>query len=104
VVAIYVLGVMETTGEVRQGVPVVAVEIDAQVRRLTREEIVEFHSAGNRLKMAYLPMLTMMNNPLAPHLVLQIIDQLGRLFPQETQRLAVLGSNLAWKSRVQPIG
>ena len=49
-------------------------------------------------------MLTAMNNPLAPHLMLQIIEQLERLFPHEAQRLAVLGSNLAWKSRVQPIG
>lgn len=104
VVAIYVLGAIEATGEVQQGVPVVAGGIDAQVRRLTREEIVSFHGSGGRLKLAYLPMLTAMANPLAPHLMLQIIDQLGRLFPGEAQRLAVLGSNLAWKSRVQPIG
>jgi hypothetical protein len=104
VTAIYILGAMETNGAVRQGVPVVAAGIDSQVRRLTREEIVVFHSSASGLKLAYLPMLTAMNNPLAPHLMLQIIEQLERLFPHEAQRLAILGSNLAWKSRVQPIG
>ncbi len=39
-----------------------------------------------------------------PDVMLQIIDQMSHLFPHEAQRLAILGSNLAWKSRVQPIG
>ena len=104
VVAVYVLGTIEASGEVQQGVPVVAAGIDTQVRRLAQEEIVLFHTSSGLLKLAYLPMLTAMNNPLAPHLMLQIIDRLTHLFPHEAQRLAILGSNLAWKSRVQPIG
>jgi hypothetical protein len=104
IVAIYLLGVIEATGEVQQGIPAVAAGIDAQVRPLSQEEIVAFHGPGSKLKLAYLPMLIAMNNPLAPHLMLQLIGQLSDLFPQEAQRLAILGSNLAWKARVLPIG
>jgi len=104
VVAIYVLGTIETTGKTEQSVPVVAANIDARVRRLTQEEIASFHDWNGRLRLAYLPMLTAMNHPLASHLALQVIEQLCDLFPQETQRLAIVSGNLAWKSRVQPIG
>jgi len=104
VIGIYVLGAVEASGKVQQGVPVVAAGIDALVRRLSGEEVAAFHTSGSGLRLAYLPMLAAMSSPLAPYLVLQIIDQLGHLFPHEAQRLAVLGSNLAWKSRVEPIG
>ena len=103
-VSVYVLGMMEATGTMRQGIPVVAATLDARVRVLTREETVAFHRIDGRLRLAYMPMLIAMGNPLAPHLMLHILNYLSQLFPQETQRLAVLASNLAWKSRVQPAG
>jgi len=49
-------------------------------------------------------MLATMNNPLAPHLMAQLIATLSELFPAEAQRLAILAGNLAWKSRVEPVG
>jgi hypothetical protein len=103
-VAVVILGASGAEGNVHQGVPVVAATLDARVRRLSRDEVVAFHHSQAGLRVKYLPMLATMNNPLAPHLMLHIIDQLSALFPQEAQCLAILASNLAWKSRVEPMG
>jgi hypothetical protein len=102
-VAVVALGAVNGA-TIQQGVPPVAAGIDARVRMLTREETVAFHCDGAGLRLAYLPMLATMRNPLAPHLTLQIIEQLGGLFPHESRRLAILGGNLAWRARVEPVG
>ena len=44
------------------------------------------------------------NNPLVPHLLLDIIDRLTDLFPEQAGQLAVMRNNVAWKSIVQPAG
>ena len=110
-VAVTILGMVDGSGNAQQGVPVVAATVDARVRRLTREEIVDFHtqaandrSGGTSLRLAYLPMLSMMPPPLAPHLLLRILTFLRELFPEEARRLEILGNNLSWKSRVEPVG
>ncbi|MBC7234610.1 MAG: hypothetical protein H5T69_02125 [Chloroflexi bacterium] len=106
-VAIFVLGEMDAQGRASQGVPAVAATIDARVRRLSDEEVVAFHrypQGSGPLRLAYLPSLATMNNPLAPHLALAILSRLRSLFPREAPYLAVLENNLAWKSRVEPVG
>ncbi len=103
-VNVVILGAVERGGAVHQGVPVVAASTDARVRRLEREEIIAFHQTEDGLRLAYLPMLATMTHPLAPHLMAQLIATLSELFPQEAQRLAILAGNLAWKSRVEPVG
>ncbi len=110
-VAVFILGEIDGQERCAQGVPQVAATIDALVRRLSDDEIVAFHrpsggSAGalGQLAIAYLPTLATMNSPLAPHLALVILGRLRQLFPQAAQHLAVLESNLAWKSRVEPVG
>ncbi len=105
-VSITILGAVDDAGRVTQGVPTVAAEIDAPVRRLTQEEIIAFHRAGGSLQIAYLPML--LNNaskdPLMGALALDLIGQLERLFPEEGSRLALLKGNVAWRARVEPLG
>ena len=110
-VAVFILGEIDDQGRSAQGVPQVAATIDALVRRLSDDEIVSFHrpsggpaGALGQLAIAYLPTLATMNSPLAPHLALAILGRLRQLFPQAAQHLAVLESNLAWKSRVEPVG
>lgn len=103
-VAVVILGAVDRGGAVTQGVPVVAASTDARVRRLEREEIIAFHQTKVGLRLAYLPRLAAMPHPLAPHLMAQLIATLSELFPQEAQRLAILAGNLAWKSRVEPVG
>jgi hypothetical protein len=103
-VAVVILGAVGAEGEVEQGVPTVAAQIDSRVRTLEREEIIAFHRGEHGLRLAYLPLLATMQDPLVPHLMSRLIAELGRLFPQEAPRLAVLAKNLAWKSRVEPVG
>ncbi len=110
-VAVFILGEVGPDARPRQGVPQMAAAIDARVRRLSDEEITSFHrpaggqpSVSGRLALAYLPTLATMNSPLAAPLALAILGRLRELFPREAQHLAVLESNLAWKSRVEPVG
>ena len=101
-VAIVILGTMNGSGQVHQGVPSVAPRIDARVRRLQREQIQRFHRAGDSVQVAYFPMLATMASPLAPHLLLRIMECLCEMFPDQAPRLRVLSGNLAWKCRVEP--
>jgi len=103
-VALAMLGSVDAVGGVQQGVPLIAPRLDARVRTLSQEEVVDFHHSSTGIRLAYLPMLYAMNMALAPHLVLAIIDMLSQLFPQEAERLAVLRGNVAWKSSVEPVG
>ncbi len=103
-VAIAILGSVAAGGAVIQGVPPMAAEIDAPVRRLEVAEVVAFHANASGAALGYVPLLISMANPLAPHLLLQIIEGLRALFPQDAQRLAVLADSLGWKARVQPLG
>ena len=103
-VTIALLGAVSAQGEAAQGAPLVAANLDARVRTLERDEIAAFHRAGGRLRLAYWPILMGMNHPLALPLMRQVIAALTDLFPDEAQRLAVLGGNLAWRERVQPAG
>lgn len=103
-VGVVALGAMGPDGAVHQGVPAVATTIDARVRCLAHDEIRAFHRVDGGLQLAYLPMLTGMRSPLTPYLMLDIIARVMQLFPEEAARLALLGDNLAWKARVEPVG
>jgi len=103
-VAVAILGVALPDGTYRQGVPSVAAEIDAPVRRLDVDEVTAFHTGESGIRLAYVPLLTSMSNPLATYLLLEIIQRLKTLFPDDVQRLSVLADNLAWKARVEPLG
>lgn len=103
-VGVVALGAMASGGAVHQGVPAVATTIDARVRRLESDEIRAFHRVDGGVQLAYLPMLTGMGSPLTPYLMLDVIARVTRLFPEEAPRLTLLGDNLAWKARVEPVG
>ena len=104
-VGITILGAVSADGGVSQGVPALAAEIDQRVRTMTSDEFASFHLADGRLQLAYLPLLLALRaNPIIPPLVLRIIGDLKVRFPHESRRLAILESNLAWVSRVEPLG
>ena len=89
----------------RQGVPGLAADVDAPVRRLSDEEISAFHlDPAARLILRYASVLMGMNNPLVPQLLLTLIDRLIVLFPAQSRQLQVMRNNVAWKSIVQPAG
>jgi len=101
-VGLVAVGQMGADGSVLQGVPRVAADVDAIVQRLSEAEMEAFHRGAPGLRLAYAPLLLAQGQPLAPHLLLSVIGKLEELFPQESQRLSVLRSNLAWKSAVTP--
>ncbi|MHB1295562.1 MAG: hypothetical protein ACYC4R_11265 [Anaerolineae bacterium] len=103
-VTVAILGSMGPDRQAFQGVPPVAANLDARVRTLDESEIVAFHRCACGLRVAYLPLLAVMGNPLMPPLMMQIVGSLCTLFPEERSRLAILGGNLSWKSRVEPLG
>lgn len=104
-VGIIALGWQESGGGFRQGVPGLAGDVDAPVRRLSEEELSAFHTdSAGRLALRYAPLLLGMNNPLVPQLLLGIIDRLVDLFPAQRRPLQVMRNNVAWKSIVQPAG
>ncbi|MDQ3248275.1 MAG: hypothetical protein M3Q45_03605, partial [Chloroflexota bacterium] len=75
------------------------------VRRLDEAELYRFHcDAKACLRLRYAPLLLAQKDPLAPQLLINIVDRLTDLFPDQCGQLTVLRNNLAWKSIVQPAG
>ena len=104
-VGIFALGAVDAAGRVQQGVPALAATVNCPVTRLSDAALVDFHAGGNgRLNLRYAPLILAQNNPLAPPLLIAVIDQLAALFPASCAQLTVMRNNLAWKSIVQPAG
>jgi hypothetical protein len=104
-VALIVIGAISSNRTVIQGVPVVAADIDAQVRRLSDEEIALFHMSDGRMRLSYLSLLLGMEaSPLMPSLLEQLTSELATRFPDQAATLAILRRNLAWRASVLPAG
>ncbi len=109
-VGIFAVGATDASGRTFQGVPPLSATVNCPVRRLTGDELRAFHSGGNgggadgRLNLRYAPLILAQNNPLAPSLLIAVIDQLAALFPANGAQLTVMRNNLAWKSMIQPAG
>lgn len=104
-VGIFALGWVDAGGRVQQGVPALAASVNCPVMRLPDEGLRDFHTGeGARLNLRYAPLILAQGNPLAPSLLIAVIDQLAALFPASSAQLAVMRNNLAWKSIVQPAG
>lgn len=103
-VCITVVGMMETGGQVWQGVPPLAAMSDAAVERLTDEQIRAFHTLDGAPQLAYAPLLLAQGSPLALPLLRAVIAHLTQLFPEQSELLAVLEDDLAWKAQVGPLG
>jgi hypothetical protein len=72
---------------------------------LAEEALRDFHQdASRRLALRYVPLLLSLNNALAMPLLLNIVDRLSELFPDQRSQLKLMRNNLAWKSVVQPVG
>lgn len=104
-VGIFALGWIDPAGRAQQGVPPLAATVNCPVARLPAAGVVDFHTdGGGRLSLRYAPLIVAQNNPLAPPLLIAVIDQLAALFPASSAQLTVMRNNLAWKSIVQPAG
>jgi hypothetical protein len=104
-VGIIAVGWIDALGVCYQGVPALAATVNSSVTRVEDDLLCEFHTAGAAgVALRYAPLLLGQNSPLASQLLLNIVDRLTLLFPAQRSRLAVMRTNLAWKSIVQPAG
>jgi hypothetical protein len=93
-----------TPAGIHQGVPLLAATVGAEVETMAADEVRAFHRSDNGLSLAYAPLLLAQGDPLIPHLLLNVVNRLGDLFPDQKRQLAVLRGNLAWKTSVTPAG
>ncbi len=95
-----------TPNRTLQGVPRLATAVGAEVTTMSAEDVRTFHALppGDRLSLAYAPLLLAQGDPLIPHLLLNVVGRLADLFPDQARQLAVLRGNLAWKTAVMPAG
>lgn len=101
---ILMLGALEAGGQVRQGVPALTAQVDAQVVQMSEQQIRAFHQGNRGVRLGYMPLLAAQSGSLIPHLLLNILDQVENVLQEYDALLAVLRSNMAWKTLVQPIG
>ncbi|HEX9069888.1 MAG TPA: hypothetical protein VF807_14030 [Ktedonobacterales bacterium] len=92
------------------GVPEFSSDLGAVVHPLTDDELRAFHRfADDRppggsqpyLHLGYLPHLIAQNHPLLPMALLQTVERLERIFPENTSLLTIVKRNLAWRLKVQ---
>ncbi len=104
-VGVIALGWQAVDGVFHQGVPMMAATVNALVTRLDDEGVAAFHRpAGAQVSLRYAPLLLGQKDPLALQLLLNIVNRLITLFPDQQRQLAVMRNNLSWKSIVQPAG
>lgn len=81
--------------------PTLAPVVGAEVHTLTAEETAAFHLERGALRVGYLPRLASAENPVIVEVLIKILADLERHFPEQARRLALLRGNLSWKSRVE---
>lgn len=106
-VGITAIGMLSSDGTAIHGVPPVAAQIDAMVERMDDEAIRHFHyspGSSQTVQIGYAPLLLGLGSPLAHHLLLNVVDRLTALFPDQTAHISVLRGELAWQTVIGPLG
>lgn len=105
-VGIVTIGALEVGGTTFQGVPPLSALTDAQVEKLTDDQVVAFHTGNPSMHLAYAPLLLTQATPLAPYLLQIVLKRLKALFSQSenNKMLELMLDNLIWQSQVGPFG
>lgn len=106
-VGITAVGTLAPDGTATHGVPPLAAQIDALVERMDDNAIRQFHRAigdSQAVRIGYAPLLLSLGSPLARHLLLNVVDRLSALFPEQATRLSVLRGELTWQAVMGPVG
>ena len=99
--------------QVRHGVPAVAPDLGTEVISLPDGAVRAFHFFADvagpgdsrpYLHMGYLPHAIAQNHPLLPTAMLQTIERLERLLPENASLLAIVKRNFAWRLKVEATG
>jgi hypothetical protein len=105
-VGITAIGSLAPDDTPRHGVPSLAVQIDTLIERMDDDAIYRFHQLNGyeTMQVGYASLLLSMGSPLARHLLLNVIDRLIILFPDQAAHLSVLRGELAWQTVIGPVG
>ncbi len=119
-VSVLLLGMMKTrrmaSGRLHafsqsHGVPPFSLEIGSAIETMPEEEVQAFHlfadkggKAAPYLHLGYLPHMQTQPHSLLPMIILQIIEQLERLFPAHLTLLAIIKRNFSWKLKIESVG
>jgi hypothetical protein len=86
--------------EQRHGVPLFALELGSIIETMPEEDVRAFH-LFEALHFGYLPHMQTQPNSLLPMVILQVIDQLERLFPAHLAMSAIIKRNFAWRLKIE---
>jgi hypothetical protein len=106
-VGITAIGTLSPDGTASHGVPPEAAQIDTLVETLEDDAVCRFHASpggGPLVQIGYAPLLLGLGSPLARHLLLNVVDRLAALFPEQGTHLSVLRGELAWQTVIGPVG
>lgn len=83
----------------RQEVPAALVPLHAEVRLMPEDAVARFHQDPARgLQLRYVPLILAHAGPMGAPLLTRLLDGLGRQFPQERPRIAVLRKAVVWQA------
>jgi hypothetical protein len=104
-VGIMAIGLLNGDEAPTHGVPPLSAQIDMLVERMGDEAVKRFHSLEpNGVQVGYAPLILSQDNPIAHHLLIQILNRLSALFPDQETKLSVLRRELNWQSHIRPTG
>lgn len=103
-VGIISVGMVDSSGDVIQGIPPLAVKSEALVHTMADEQVRAFHAGSPDPQLAYAPVLLAKDPLLMPHLLQTVLKKLVVLFPEHKTLLSVLESELSWKAQISPLG
>lgn len=106
-VGITAIGTLAPDGTASHGVPPLAAQIDTLVERMDDDAICRFHRPtgdNEAVRVGYAPLLLTVGSPLAHYLLLNVVDRLTALFPDQVDHLSVLRGELTWQAVMGPIG
>ena len=97
---------------IQHGVPSLSLELGSEIETMADDEVKTFHYFSERegrgaarfLHMGYLPHLLAQRNSLIPMVVLQLLEQVERLLPDQGVTLSIVKRNFAWRLKVETTG
>lgn len=87
-------------GTVQQGVPLLAATNEALVSQLDAETIRQFHTDQDKFQLTYIPNLMGQTGLLSQNLALGVLQQLGKLMPENQPILQAISDDLKWQLHI----
>lgn len=105
-IGIKAVGMIDSQGQVDQGVPQLAAMTDAPVEKMSDDQIKIFHGADVALHLTYAPRILSHNIPLATDLLQAVLRRLYglELQPKHAQIIELMLDHLNWEQQIIPFG